>query len=96
MVVFATTPEAMASMIACRLDPLPEMRTTSLNVMIGELVFAVCESSFHTFSARTSRSSQRADYVAVLSSWIRVHHDLLKSMRQSLDIRHEHKIDISY
>ena len=43
MVAFAITPEAMASMIACRLDPLPEMRMTSLRAMIGERVFFVCQ-----------------------------------------------------
>ncbi len=40
---FAIAPEAMASMIACRLDPLPEMRMTSLKVMIDKGVFAVCQ-----------------------------------------------------
>ncbi len=40
---FAIAPEAIASMIACRLDPFPEIRMTSLNFMVDKGVFAVCQ-----------------------------------------------------
>lgn len=50
MVAFAIAPDAMASMIAPRLDPKPEMRMTSLDVMVGECVHYVLVGANNTLT----------------------------------------------
>lgn len=54
MMTSAISREAMASMIACRLDPFLEKRMTSLNVMMSERVFAAGQlPQFPTRAQRT-------------------------------------------
>lgn len=69
IVAFSMAPEAMASIIACRLVPSPEMRMTSLDVMIGEggCICCVATSTVFPHGTKGQRSYQRADYVVVFS-----------------------------
>ena len=54
IVAFAISPDAMASMIAPRLDPKPEMRMTSLDVMVDEY-----KSTMHWHSHFLCTNSQK-------------------------------------